>query len=210
MLFEQFTLQSKLLKEIEKKVRRSTKNKGNEPTLEDLQLLTKLANENQETAIVLKVLWVRLFRSKKKYLSIYRTLLVTEFILLHGKDTLISQIEYFKPKIKKLQNFKSTRWQLEKGLIGELRREIQNKKHNTSRVSSSSTSNQKKRKKISQCLSDDSSTSFSKNEKKLSQKKQYSEDEDYYIHSSSSSESELLLQDKKKRDKDQKTKLIQK
>ncbi|KAJ6239864.1 clathrin interactor epsin 1 [Anaeramoeba flamelloides] len=71
----------------------------------------------QETTIVLKVLWVGLRRKRKKYLSVYKTLLVVEYLLINGQDTLIPKFEDFKPQIKKLRSFKSARWRKDKGEI---------------------------------------------------------------------------------------------
>ncbi|KAJ3423997.1 clathrin interactor epsin [Anaeramoeba flamelloides] len=171
----------------------------------------------QETAIVLKVLWVRLFRSRKKYISIYRALLVIEYFLLNGQDTLISQIEYFKPKVKKLRSFKSKRWKNDRGLIvrnkaekiwklltdhsllRELRDEMKVKKQKTSKKvrtprSSKSGKNRKKKRCYSDCITPRSIVSSKKKGKQI----KYSEDENYYIETSSSSgESNVLMFEKR-------------
>ncbi|KAJ3445230.1 clathrin interactor epsin [Anaeramoeba flamelloides] len=217
MLFEEFTNQSNLLKEIENKVRRVTKNKHKDPKTKEYRVLVKLANENQETAIVLKVLWVRLFRKRKKYISIYRALLLTEYFLLHGKDTLISQIEYFKPKIKKLKTFKSSRWQNDHGLIvrkkaekiwllltdhtllSELRSEIRTKEENLLASNSSERKHKRRIRSKNLCLSDYPS---SKNKKtRISRIKKYSDYEGYGVNSSTSGNSKLLIQKDNKKSK---------
>ncbi|KAJ6229321.1 clathrin interactor epsin [Anaeramoeba flamelloides] len=216
-LMQIITNQSNLLRDIEKKVRLATKNKGKEMKTKTFKDLVQLANENQETAIVLKVLWVRLFRSRKKYISIYRALLVIEYFLLNGQDTLISQIEYFKPKVKKLRSFKSARWKNDRGLIvrnkaekiwklltdhsllRELRDEMKVKKQKTSKKvrtprSSKSRKNRKKKRCYSDCITPRSIVSSKKKGKQI----KYSEDENYYIETSSSSgESNVLMFEKR-------------
>ncbi|KAJ3445979.1 epsin/ent-related [Anaeramoeba flamelloides] len=117
MFLDQIYHYSNLLEKAEKIIRNATKNNSKDPTHQQLTAIVDLANNNQENTIVLKVLWVGLRRKRKKYLSVYKNLLVVEYLLINGQDTLIPKFEDFKPQIKKLRSFKSARWRKDKGEI---------------------------------------------------------------------------------------------
>ncbi|KAJ3443762.1 epsin/ent-related [Anaeramoeba flamelloides] len=114
-LFEIISLKTQQLKIVEEKVRRSTKHHGSSPTIFQFEELAKIAEKTEDIAIVFKCLWVRLNRKKKKHRSILRSLELIEYMMINSKDTLISQIEVFRPKIKKLTSFKLVRHKKDKG-----------------------------------------------------------------------------------------------
>ncbi|KAJ3435244.1 epsin/ent-related [Anaeramoeba flamelloides] len=114
-LFEIISLKTQQLKIVEEKVRRSTKHHGSSPTIFQFEELAKIAEKTEDNAIVFKCLWVRLNRKKRKYRTILRSLELIEFMMINSKDTLISQVDIFRPKIKKLASFKFVHHKKDKG-----------------------------------------------------------------------------------------------